>query len=184
MINPIPFCPSFDPWKKLTPVQVSTMSARMGNGGGSSFFGASYSSGNLISDFERRINRPAIVNPSSGEISRAFNTLFACSQSTPDVPVCGLRSWFARPTPMMEPTSVCELDAGNPNHHVPKFQSMAAISSAKTIANPAPELTCRINSTGSRVMTANATVPVESHTPARLHIPDHTTAMFGSSECV
>ena len=39
--------------------------------------GRLYSSGNLISDFERRINRPAIVNPSSGEISSAFNTLIA-----------------------------------------------------------------------------------------------------------
>src|ERR1035438_10157339 len=92
MMSPMPFCPSFEPWKKLTPVQVSTISARMGNGGGSSFLGASYNSGNLINDFERRISRPAIVKPSSGEISSAFNTLLACSQSTPDVPVCGLRA--------------------------------------------------------------------------------------------
>ena len=41
MIRPMPFCPSFEPWKKLTPVQVSTISARMGNGGGWLFFGAS-----------------------------------------------------------------------------------------------------------------------------------------------
>jgi hypothetical protein len=61
---------------------------------------------------------------------------------------------------------------------------MAAISSAKTIANPAPELTCKISSTGSSVMTAKATVPVENKTPARLHSPDHTTAILGSSECV
>ena len=36
---------------------------------------------------------------------------------------------------------VCELDAGSPNHQVLRFQRMAAISSAKTIAKPAPELT-------------------------------------------
>ena len=57
---------------------------------------------------------------------------------------------------------------------------MAAISSAKTMANPAPELTLRISSTGSSVITAKATVPEENSTPARLHIPDNTTAMFGS----
>ena len=45
------------------------------------------------------------------------------------------------PTPMMEPTMVCELEAGSPNHQVPRFHRMAAISSAKTMAKPAPELT-------------------------------------------
>ena len=79
---------------------------------------------------------------------------------------------------------VCELEAGRPNHQVLRFQRIAAMSSAKTMANPAPELTCRINSTGSSVMTVKATVPLEVSTPARLHIPDHTTAMFGSSEWV
>jgi hypothetical protein len=34
MMSPIPFCPSFEPWKKLTPVQVATISARIGHGGG------------------------------------------------------------------------------------------------------------------------------------------------------
>ena len=79
---------------------------------------------------------------------------------------------------------VCELDAGSPNHQVPRFHRMAAMSRAKTMAKPAPELTCRISSTGSSVITAKATVPVEKSTPARLHIPDQTTAMFGSSEWV
>jgi len=41
MINPMPFCPSFEPWKKLTPVQVSTSKQRIQNGGGSLPFGAS-----------------------------------------------------------------------------------------------------------------------------------------------
>ncbi len=61
---------------------------------------------------------------------------------------------------------------------------MAAISSANTIANPAPELTFKISSTGSNVITAKATVPEETSTPARLHSPDQTTAMFGGSELV
>ena len=79
---------------------------------------------------------------------------------------------------------VCELDAGRPNHHVPRFQRMAAIKSANTMAKPAPELTFRISSTGNKVMTAKATVPEESSTPVRLHNPDHTTAIFGGSELV
>ena len=42
MIRPMPFCPSFDPWAKLTPVQVRTSRARIQNGGGSVPSGASY----------------------------------------------------------------------------------------------------------------------------------------------
>src|SRR6185437_5060995 len=101
-----------------------------------------------------------------------------------EVTVCGLRSWLAIPTPMMEPTIVCELDAGSPSHHVPRFHKIAATSSAKTIANPAPELTCKMRSTGSSAMMANATVPLDTSTPARLHTPDKTTAAIGSSEFV
>ncbi len=88
------------------------------------------------------------------------------------------------PTPMMEPTMVCELDAGKPNHQVLRFQMMAAISKAKTMAKPAPELTCKMSSTGSRVMMLNATAPEERRTPVRLQSPDQTTAMLGSSEWV
>ena len=40
MMRPMPFCPSFDPWKKLTPVHVPTISARIGHGGGSIAFGS------------------------------------------------------------------------------------------------------------------------------------------------
>ena len=60
----------------------------------------------------------------------------ACPQSTPLVPVLTDINWFAMPTPIIDPTSVCELDAGKPNHHVPRFQMMAATSSANTIENP------------------------------------------------
>ena len=58
------------------------------------------------------------------------------------------------------------------------------INNAKTMAKPAPLPTCRISSTGSRETTANATAPDESSTPIRFHMPDQTTAMCGSSECV
>ena len=53
------------------------------------------------------------------------------------------------PTPMMEPTMVCELEAGRPIHQVPRFQMMAAMRRAKTMEKPEPELTLRISSTGS-----------------------------------
>ena len=132
----------------------------------------------------KSISSAAAPKPTSGEMSRTLKTLVACSQSTPEVPLCPFINWLARPTPMMEPTMVCELEAGSPNHHVPRFHTIAAISSAKTMANPAPELTWRINSTGRRVMTVKATVPEEVSTPTRLQRPDQTTAMLGSSEWV
>ena len=122
--------------------------------------------------------------PTTGEISSTRNTLPTCPQSTPEVPEEADMIWLAMPTPMMEPTMVCELDAGSPNHHVLRFQMIAAISRAKTMAKPAPALTFKISSTGSSVMTLKATAPVDISTPTRLHSPDHTTAMLGSSECV
>ena len=43
---------------------------------------------------------------------------------------------FVKPIPMIAPISVCELDAGIPKYHVPKFQIMAANSNEKTMARP------------------------------------------------
>ena len=108
----------------------------------------------------------------------------ACAQSTPLVPDRPLRSWLAMPTPITEPISVCELDAGKPKYQVPRFQMIAATSKAKTMANPALLPTCRISSTGNSEMMANATSPLETSTPRKFQNPDHTTAMCGSSECV
>ncbi len=88
------------------------------------------------------------------------------------------------PTPMMEPIKVCELDAGRPNDQVPRFQMMAEINSANTMAKPAPLETCRINSTGSSEMMPKATAPEDTRTPARLNRPDHTTATLAGSERV
>ena len=85
---------------------------------------------------------------------------------------------------MIEPMSVCEDDAGSPSHHVPRFQMIAAISRAKTIAKPALEPTCRMSSTGSREMMPNATVPLENSTPRKLKNPDQTTAKLGGSALV
>jgi hypothetical protein len=85
---------------------------------------------------------------------------------------------------MIEPIKVCELDAGNPRYQVPRFQMMAEISSANTMANPAPEPTLSTNSTGSNANMPNATVPVETRTPMRFQQPDQTTAYVGFKEWV
>ena len=125
------------------------------------------------------------MNPISGESSSDLPTFIAWPQSTPLVPVPEVAiNWLARPTPMIEPISVCELDAGRPRYQVPMFQMIAAISSANTIENPASDPTCRISSTGSSDRMPNATAPEETSTPMKFHVPDHTTAKWGGSECV
>lgn len=43
---------------------------------------------------------------------------------------------LTKPTPIIAPISVCELDAGKPKYHVPKFQIIAASNSENTIASP------------------------------------------------
>ena len=163
MIRPMPFCPSFDPWAKLTPVHVSTSRARIQNGGGASPSGALYSRGSWMNTFDSCSSRAATANPMIGENISDLPIFSAWSQSTPLVAVRAFISWFAMPTPMIEPISVCELDAGSPSHHVPRFQMMAADSNANTIAYPAPLPTCRINSTGSSDTMAKATAPVDKH---------------------
>src|ERR1700761_9053055 len=107
-----------------------------------------------------------------------------CAQSTPEVPLRAFISWLAIPTPMIEPMSVCELEAGRPNHQVPRFQRMAAVNKAKTMAKPALEPTCKISSTGSSETMPKATAPVEVTTPRKFQKPDHTTAICGSIEWV
>ncbi len=88
------------------------------------------------------------------------------------------------PTPMIEPISVCEDNAGRPSHQVPRFQMMAAKSKANTIAKPAPEPTCMISSTGKSEMMPKATAPEEISTPRKLKKPDHTTANCAGKEWV
>jgi hypothetical protein len=96
---------------------------------------------------------------SMGESSSDLPILSAWAQSTPLVPDFRLINWLAMPTPIIEPISVRELEAGKPSHQVPRFHKMAAISSAKTIAKPALLPTCKINSTGSRETMPTATAP-------------------------
>src|SRR6202011_5622130 len=102
----------------------------------------------------------------------------------PDVPSFPLMRALATPTPMMEPIIVCELEAGSPIHHVPRFQMMAAMSRANTIEKPALEPTCRISSTGSSDTMPKATAPLDVSTPRKLKKPDHITANSAGSEWV
>jgi len=85
---------------------------------------------------------------------------------------------------VIEPIKVCELDEGRPRYQVPRFQTIAATSSANTIAKPAPLPTCRISSTGSSEMMPKATAPLATITPMKFQVPDQTTAAVGGNECV
>src|SRR5262249_35761351 len=126
----------------------------------------------------------ASAKPNSGDNNSAFPMLAACDQSTPEVPSRPRIRALAMPTPMIEPIRVWEEEAGRPNHQVPRFQMIAAIRSANTMAKPALEPTCRINSTGNSETMPKATAPEESSTPVRLHRPDQTTAIWAGSERV
>jgi hypothetical protein len=85
---------------------------------------------------------------------------------------------------MMEPMSVCELEAGRPRYHVSTFQMIAEINSENTMAKPAPEPTFSTSSTGSSATTPKATRPLDVRTPIRFQIPDQTTAYAGFKVCV
>src|ERR1700733_1640445 len=119
--------------------------------------------------------------PNSGENSSALAIEVAWVQSTPDVPLRPCNNALVMPTPITDPMSVWELDAGRPNDQVPRFQMIAAINSANTMAKPALLPTCRINSTGRSEMMPKATAPDDHNTPKRLNMPDHTTAIFAGS---
>src|ERR1700683_4426905 len=126
----------------------------------------------------------AQTKPTRGETSKDKPTSFAFTQFTPSPNSCPFaNSEFANPTPMMEPISACELEAGKPRYQVPRFQMMAAINSANTMAKPAPDPTLSTNSTGSNASTPNATAPLEVNTPMRFQQPDQTTATIGLRLC-
>ena len=80
---------------------------------------------------------------------------------------------------MIAPTSVCELDAGNPKYQVPRFQMIADSNNAKTVAKPAIEPMFKTSSVGNSATTPKATAPDEVSTPIRFQQPDQTTATIG-----
>jgi hypothetical protein len=126
----------------------------------------------------------AAQNPTTGENNKAWPISAAFPQSTPEVPSWPRIRALAMPTPMIDPISVCELEAGKPRYQVPRFQIIAAISRANTMAKPAALPTWRMSSTGSSDTIPNATAPDEISTPRKLKEPDHTTAIGAGSEWV
>src|ERR1700687_5007190 len=152
MIRPMPFCPSFEPWKKLTRVQVRIRMPRIHHGGGWSPFGSANSAAAARSMMVLTTkSRPAAsAKPNKGDSSRAFPILPACDQSTPEVPSRPRSRALVMPTPIMDPIRVCELEAGRPKYQVPTFQMMAAISRANTMAKPAPLPPARISCDGQQ----------------------------------
>jgi hypothetical protein len=130
-------------------------------------------------------NSAAATKPIKGDKSSETPTSRAFTQLTPS-PKCdpALSIALAKPTPMIEPIRVCELDAGNPKYQVPRFHRIAESSREKTIANPAADPTLSINSTGRSASTPKATAPLEVRTPIRFQRPDHTTATVGRRELV
>ena len=137
MIRPMPFCPSFEPCANDTPVQVRTSRPRIQNGGGLLPSGALYSAGIAHHGLQRRA---AAARQHEADERREQQRLADARAPGPSrrrsCRAARAISWFISPTPMIEPISVCELDAGSPSYQVPRFQMIAAISSANTIAKP------------------------------------------------
>src|ERR1700730_8376263 len=156
---------------------------RIHHGGGWSPLGSANSAGVACCSTILSTNKSsaASAKPNSGDSNRALPILVACDQSTPEVPSRPRNKALVMPTPMIDPISVWELDAGRPKYQVPTFQTIAAISRANTMAKPAPLPTCRINSTGNSDTMPKATAPEDSSTPNRLNMPDHTTAILAGN---
>ena len=183
MMRPMPFCPSLEPWKKDTSVQVTTSRARIAGGGGAMPSGSRKRAGDLMICFSSSNSSPAKTKPMIGETSSDRPISLALPHSTPEAPLRFI-NWLATPTPMIEPISVCDDDDGSPNAQVPRFQMIAANKMAKTMAKPAATSGCRISSTGSSPMMLKATAPDAVSTPRKFHSPDHSTACIGVNACV
>ena len=124
------------------------------------------------------------MNPITGDSSSASPTSPAFAQFTPAPNSCPGSIELARPTPRIAPISVCELDDGRPRYQVPRFHTIAATSSASSIASPAPVPLATSSSSGSRLMMLIATAIPPMNTPRKLHTPDRITAVHGRSDRV
>src|SRR5215831_6475680 len=106
MMSPIPFCPSFDPWAKLTPVQVSTRMDRIHKGGGCLDSGAVYNFGERTIAFKRRSKMAEHTKPTIGETINELKTSVVLAQFTPSPKTWPDRRELANPTPMIDPIKV------------------------------------------------------------------------------
>ena len=121
----------------------------------------------------------ASPKPITGEINSAMPTSDALCQLIPlNAEPCSSQA-FIMPTPMIEPISEWELEAGRPRYQVAKFQMIAAPSSESTIASPRPVLMLTSRSTGRRWTMLNATPIPPAWTPMKFQRPDQTTAGVG-----
>ena len=139
-MSPMPFWPSFDPCAKLTPVHVRIRTPRIHGGGGSALVGSAEKRG--VAGDERATaaaDRPR-KNPTSGEMREGVADL---ARLRP-VDAAGARS---RQYLIGEADADDRADQGGassrlkPLHHVPRFQMIAPMSSANTIAKPDPDPT-------------------------------------------
>jgi len=89
------------------------------------------------------------MNPTTGETNSEMRPPAPCPVHA-FAEECPESIALAMPTPRIDPMSVWELEAGSPKYHVPRFQTIAEISRAKTMANPDPDPTLRTNSTGNK----------------------------------
>lgn len=85
-------------------------------------------------------------------------------------------------THKIEPMRVCELEAGSPIYHVPKFQMIAAISRESTAHMPNARLEFAILSNGRSFMIPIATHVPPTTTPRKLKNAARRTAFFGARE--
>jgi len=114
MISPCPLSVIGNRGRSLTAVQVKISKPRIHHAGGFIALRRAVQFGLPDQNFHASSNSAAAKKPMSGDNSSAFPTLVACPQSTPEVPSWTVHQGMAMPTPMIDPISVCELDAGSP----------------------------------------------------------------------
>ena len=162
MIRPMPFCPSLEPCAKLTPVQVSDQDAADPQRRRLVAFGLF---------IELRIAHDELQHQQQ-ERRDAEAEQRREQQRVADLGRLGPVHTRGAVTAVHQRIGNADADdrtdqrvrrgAGRPSYQVPRFQMIAAISSANTIAKPAPLPTCRINSTGSSEMMPKAPRPLRA----------------------
>src|SRR5262249_47028285 len=104
----------------------------------------------------------------------------ALLQLTPDRS-CRVIKLLAKPTPRIEPISVCELETGRPRHQVARFQITPDNKSEITMTMARLDALSIKRSTGSRLTMLKATAVPPSRTPRKLQTAEYRTAGVGAS---
>ena len=147
-------------------------------GGGDFFLGSLKISLFLTVFFKIYIKIIAAAKPNRGDKSRACPISIALSQLIEEIPLFEASGNKACPTPIpiMEPISVCELDAGIPKYHVPTFQRIAESNNANAMAMEWYTSASMRSSVGNSpiILIVTPTPPVRR--PRKFMKPDQTTA--------